>query len=325
MIRRAWVLLPLIWSCSSTVEGSPDAAAVVAFGDAAPSADASSVRADAAEMRDDAAEPIPDGGIDVTRDPACPPTAAWVVILNGILRDQAGAALPNAKAQMCIRTAVRDMFFCINPADTRADGTFTIEVPPTVRCMRSAAMRFLAPRTPRGATYCKIDLATVDGTITVPDPYALFDTRPPRTLPPEGNIDAQRTVVFDDGLELDITPSKFFAEYTQLTGSRVPLNHAGLCFLEGQAPFDGLYTFAPEADIDGRAALRVPNTTMLAAGKTVHVFVLGSLGCMLDDMSLVPEAEWVEVGTGQVSMDATTIEIPSGLPCLSWFAYRADP
>lgn len=288
-----------------------------------PGLDAAPPGADAEPVSPDAA-PEGDAGFDLTRDPACPQSAAYIVLYNGRVVDQAGQGIAGAKAQMCIHTAPRDGFYCIQPADTRADGTFTVVVPEDVRCMRDSTMRFLVPRTSRGATYCKIPLASATPETTSTVAFSMFDTRAPRTLPPRGDENAARTVVFDDGLELDITPFSFFGTYDNLAGARVPLDHPGLCFLEGQAPFDGLYVFSPEGDFDGRVPLRIPNTTGLAPGRRVRGSVLGSLGCMLENMYLVPEAEWAEFGAGEVSADGRTITITPGLPCLSWFGYRAE-
>lgn len=334
MTRSLSAALMLFAACSSTDpaadagtdaaparDGAPDAtAATDADAGTTPGPDGALPDADPADSG-----PEVDGGFDLTRPPSCPGTAAYMVLFHGRAVDQAGAGLPGTKAQMCIHTVPADEFLCIQPADTRADGTFTVVVPNNARCMRESTMRFVTPRTARAATYCKIDLARSGAETTSTVAYSLFDTAAPRTLPPLGTPETERTVVFADGLEVDLTPFDFFADYESLTGARVPLDHPGLCFLQGQAPFEALYAFSPEGDIQGRADVRVPNSTGLAAGTAVRGYVLGSLGCTLQGVEpLVPEGEWEEFGRGQVSADGQTISISPGLPCLGWFAYRAE-
>ncbi len=313
----------LIAGCDAAVRGSDAGVAIDAHETVSAGKDADQVGGDVeAADNDDAA---PDAGFDLTRDPRCPASAAYIVLLHGRVVNQDGAGLGSTKAQMCIHTVPADEFLCIQPADTSADGSFTAVVPPVARCIRDATLRFVSPRAARGVTYCKLDLSRTSAESTATVAYAMFDTRSPRILPPEGDVQAERTVVFDDGLEVDLVPFDFFADYAPLAAARVPVDHPDLCFLAGQAAFDGLYVFSPEGDIDGRAPVRVPNTSSLPARTRVRGFVLGGLGCTLDGTdTLVPEAEWAEFGTGQVSVDGRTIAFSPGLPCLGWLAYRAE-
>ena len=93
-------------------------------------------------------------------------------------------------------------------------------------------------------------------------------------------------------------------------------------------PPDGLWAFWPESAVDGVGfPVRIPNTGNLAAGTQVDLFVLGGLECNLDDGTHVPEGVWSQYGTGTVRADGAVIESDagSGLPCFTWFGYRARP
>jgi hypothetical protein len=136
--------------------------------------------------------------------------------------------------------------------------------------------------------------------------------------------------VFADGLEIDIVPDRYTslnldpADYALLAATRLDDVASEQCFLAGVPALDGLYAFSPEADVDGASfPMRIPNTTGLAAGTSVSLFVLGGLNTFIppDDFQ-VHEAEWFEYGNGSVSAGGDVIE--AELPYFSWFGYRAQ-
>ncbi|MCK6549775.1 hypothetical protein L6R52_28315 [Myxococcota bacterium] len=262
-----------------------------------------------------------------TRDPACPETAAWLTTVEGTILDETGAASAGAKAQLCIREAPNNQLTCLRPADSDASGHFTINVPVSARCMLEATMRLVRPLEDRAVGYCHVDLADAAGeSLSIDRAFRIFPTARATTIPPVGDGAASRTVVFADGLELDVVPDDYFpgsGEYGDLAAGRIDPAMTDDCIQAGQAPFDGIITFSPEGDVHGRVALRVPNTSGLAAGSAVDVWVLGGLGCTLDDDSVVPEGTWSKLEDGQVSADGSIVSITPGIPCLSWVAFRA--
>jgi hypothetical protein len=196
--------------------------------------------------------------------------------------------------------------------------------------MESVALRVLVTGTPAATTYCAANIAGRGPVIEVEAPLVVYATTLPSALPDAGDTGTERTVVFEDGLELDIVPDRFFGpnldaqeDYEALAARRwddIPLEQ---CFMEGAPAFDGLYAFSPEGDVDGASfPIRIPNATDLAPGASVSLFILGGLSTRLPDETTVPEAEWFEYGTGVVAPAGDVIE--AELPYFSWLGYRAQ-
>lgn len=272
-------------------------------------------------------------GLETDRGPDCD-GFEWIAGLRGWVVDETGAPVAGAKAQFCVRTEPGNMLICLRPSDTDAEGVFTVSVPVEARCASSAAMRVLLPGADRATNYCHVDLTSLeDGSVVlhIEAPVVLFDTERAWAIPPEGDASTSRRVIFPDGLGIDVVPSQFFGSgdgYAGLAARRIPADTPGLCFLEGQPPPDGLYAFTPEGDVfEGQFPARFPNATGLAPGTEVTLSVLGGLDCTLADGSGVEEAEWRDFGTGIVSDDGQWVQTnpDSGLPCLTWIGYRAQP
>ncbi|MCB9535353.1 MAG: hypothetical protein H6704_03745 [Myxococcales bacterium] len=266
------------------------------------------------------------------RDAACA-ADAWLTHLRGWIVDQDGRPIEGAKAQACVRRAPDEQLNCLSPADTGADGVFTIAVPEAGgnRCMRRLAVRTLAPGCGSATLYCRVDVPApdaVDSVLRAPGPFTLVDTAPATELPPEGDPEATRTVVFADGLELDVTPGRLYAEgegYVGLGAAAVAPDAQGLCFAADVADFSALYAFYPEGDVEGAPfPVRLPNTAGLPAGAAVEFLTLGGLDCTLDAEHRIEEGEWAVSGTGTVSADGSQVvsDAGSGVPCLTWFGYR---
>lgn len=267
--------------------------------------------------------------VDAARAASCA-RDSWIAVVNGRLIDESGAGLANAVAQLCVRTSgTTSQLVCVRPVDTEPDGRFAIVVPPSARCMLRATMRALLPGGATAASYCEVTLTGQEGVLTLADPIVVAATRAATSLPALGDAAQARTVVFDDGLEVEVVPERYFgSDYSALAGRRVDPTTTALCFIADPGEYSGIYAFAPEGDIQGTGfALRIPNSTAIAASTAIDLFVLGGLSCRLADGSLVREGLWARFGGGAVSSDGTVIEASgaSGLPCFNWLAYKPAP
>lgn len=257
--------------------------------------------------------------------------ATWVETITGRIVDEAGAPVAGARPQACLRVAPGGALVCLAPPIAGTDGTYVITVSGFERCVQGAALRVLLPASAFATTYCHVDVSdAVEGRLAVAEPTVLYATTPAVTLPPLGDESAARTVVFDDGLELDVIPAElgFEVEYTELRAGRVPIDAQVPCFARGLAGLAGLYAFGDEGTVEGGTfALRIPNTTGLAPGSAVELLVLGGLETLLADGTPVPEADLGAFGSATVSADGATIasDPGSGLPHFTWLAYRPRP
>jgi len=264
--------------------------------------------------------------LEVERPESCGDEFAWWSAVRGWAVAPGGHPLGDARAQLCVHTADK-RFVCLRPEEANAEGVYTIEPADEFRCIEKAAMRVLSPRSGRATIYCAIDLEQ-GPTVTIPDPAVLPKLTPAVELPPEGDPEVWREVVFDDGLVVDWKPSLFYSggagSYAEVAARRIPTDAIGLC---GEAPtFDGLYAFYPEATVDAPGfGLSIPNVDEYPAGTKVELFVLGSIDCRLHNGTTVPEATWAKFGEATVSEDGAAIvaDEGSGLPCLTWLAYRS--
>jgi len=261
----------------------------------------------------------------VARPAECGAEFGFFSHVRGFVTAPGGRAIAGAKAQFCVHTSTRQ-FICLRPADTDAQGVYTVELPEEVRCLERAAMRVLLPRSGRATTYCELDVAA-GPIVRLREPSVLFSLPPPTDHPPEGDVEAARPVGFADGLTLEVTPSLYYSgtgSYDAFVGRAIPPAAVGLC---GEAPtFDGLFAFAPEGSISAPGfAITVPNSAGLAPGAVVDLQVLGGLDCRLLDGTAVPEATWASIGPGAVSADGSMIESApgAGLPCFTWLGLRA--
>lgn len=266
----------------------------------------------------------------VTRDGSCATDNGWVSAIRGWVSAPGGAPLAGAKVQACI-TAADSIFSCLSPVDVNDEGVFTITMREDIRCLKKAALRVWKPGSGRVTFYTPIDISGEDSVVRLAEPIVLPWAKPATDLPPKGDEEAARPVVFDDGLVLDVTPSMYWSgtgRYECFAGRRIPTDAVGL--LPSSRDFDGLYGFFPEGEmgIEGETSvgypLTIPNTTGIPANATVELFILGGLECHLLDGSKVDEGYWAKFGEATVSADGATISSNpgQGLPCLNWFAYR---
>ncbi|MFN3201225.1 MAG: hypothetical protein ACE366_22685 [Bradymonadia bacterium] len=262
----------------------------------------------------------------IPRPPSCGAEFEWVTEIRGWVVNDQGQAVSGAKAQACINIAPDGMLLCLQPADTRADGAYTISVNAEAQCMEKVAQRVLLPGSEQATSYDVATFDTVtDGIMRLDSPTVLYRTVG-GDLPPEGDGAAPRTVTFYDGLEVEVVPDRFFSSYDRLGVRRIdPEDAPGLYFLEDEPTPTAIYAFVPEGDVQGTPfTVRIPNETELPPGTTVDLFALGGLNCTLADGEHVPEGDWERYGEGVV--DAEGVYIVSegesgGLPCLNWMGY----
>lgn len=292
-------------------------------GDAGETADARIPMCETQPMvRDPVLDPGSLSGIDRTPSPGC--AGQWVVGVEGRVEDPSGAGIGGTRTQICVVPVGGDLV-CLVPPTTDASGDFAAVVTDTMlRCVERMTMRALLPGSINATTYCELELTPTDSVITLADPIVVFPVERPACLPPAGDETAPRTITLADGLELvDLRPEQI-SDYDELAAARHDIG--GHC-ISARAPaggFLGAYGFRPETDVNGGVAVRIPNTTGLAAGASVDLYLLGGLATTLADGTPVEEGEWARFGTGTVSGDGARIESDPGtlLTVLTWVAYR---
>jgi len=273
------------------------------------------VAPDAASQQPDAAS----APVDAAGDAPLPPCDATAVdVVRGRAVDASGAPVERARPQLCARVAPSGNLVCLTPPFSAADGSFVIEVPPEVRCMRSAAMRMLVTGGPYATAYCPVDLTpTSGGTLELADDVELFSVER-GTLPPVGDPAMPREVLLAGGLELQVSPTDIGGEtdYARLGAAAVEPSRS--CVPEARA-LEGLLAATPEVSLD--APFRILSSG-LAAGARVDLFVIGGLGTRLADGTEVEEADLVRFGGATVDADGTiTPEAGVRLPHLNWLGW----
>lgn len=260
------------------------------------------------------------------RPASCGAEHGYFSVVRGWIAAPGGKPLAGAKAQLCVFSS-EGAYACLSPATTDAQGVYTISVLSDFRCFSEAAIRLLRYDSNRTTTYCPIDLSVESGA-RLHDPGVLPFANPAIDLPPLGDPDAARDVIFEDGLVMAVTPSRFEPDdsktsYRNFAGRRVSTDAVGLC---GEAAsFDGLFALYPEGQVEAPGyALRFPNDNGYPPGTKVDLFVLGGVACYVGG-ERVPEAEWAKFGEGTVSGDGALVvsDDNAGLPCFTWLAYRA--
>lgn len=272
---------------------------------------------------------LPDVGLDTPGPDDCAALGGSLVAqVQGRIVDEAGAPIEGAKAQVCIRGAGGGALVCLRPGDTDADGRFDIGVPQINQCMDEMTLRSLVPAEPYATTYCHVPLEGAAQTMDLTDaPFVLFGTTPPTTLPDRGDGTQTVTVVFADGLEVDVRPeslSGVASEYDRMSAASVDPTSEGLCFLGDDDVPDRLWAFLPEVDVlDDAFDMRIPNEDGLAPGAEVELFVLGGLATTIQGGGSVLEADWESFGTATVDQDGAFITVEGGFHTFNWFGYRA--
>jgi len=263
----------------------------------------------------------PFAGIDLTPDPDC--TGHWLVGTTGFVVDEDQTPVPGTRVQLCIRDAKDDSLQCLTPATAQDDGSYVITAPLLTRCISEGVMRLVLPKSQRVVQYCPLQLEGEGAIIESSEPFVMFATTPATTLPERGDEEVERTVIFEDGMELDMVPSSFFGSgdgYDGISVRKLAMDTPGLCTTGTSAvEFDIVYGFAPEGDVwKDSYALRQPASPD-QAGMLAEFYVLGGLNCTLVDETHVGETEWAKFAEGIVAEDGMVhLSKEAGLPCIGW-------
>ena len=316
----------LLVACPSTGDGDDGGDVRVGDGDAGDGdGDTGDGDGDTGDGDGDRCGVVDTSDVDTTAEDGCAGT--WVAHLSGTVVDEDDTLRGDALVQYCVRDP-GDILRCLQPIGTDACGLFSGEVSPVARCMSEITNRTFIPLENFTTSYCHVDLdAADDGLLAVADPIRLFSTTVAPTLPAAGDETQLRTVVFDDGVELDVVPEHYFGDspdsYDSIASVKLDPDTTGLCLPDDHTFLD-VWGFSPEANVfqAHRFDIRVPNLYGLEAGVTVGLYVQGGLTCQIGDET-VPEGEWVRYGEGVVNEAGSRINgtgLEGGLPCLNWFA-----
>lgn len=261
---------------------------------------------------------------DLTRPVSCD-TGPWVATIQGLVVDNAGTGIGAAKVQLCARMQDSGTLRCITPVDTGDDGVFGIVIPDETRCMEKAALRVMLPVSDYATTYYIVDLPDDEAEVELTDDLVLFPTTTATILPEEGDGSQERTVVYADGLEIDVTPDDVFLGgdgYPTMAASFWAPSTSGFYFLEDHTDALGVYAFSPEGNVGTTTfPIRIPNNGFLTADQCADLHVLGGLNCALSDGEVLEEGELVQFGIGQVEGDFIEAEGNYGLPCFTFLVF----
>ena len=240
-----------------------------------------------------------------------------VARVAGALHDETGNGLEDARAQVCIRVHETEALVCLLPEAADEQGQFDVSVPDDgTQCVDRIAMRALLPGESLATSYCEVDLSGGNERVEIEEPITLFETTPATDLPPEGIASQSRTVVFEDGLEVDVVPERFFSDYAALSARSVSPEAEGLCFLPRDHEIEKLFAFYPESNIQGTFSMRVRLAESGARTSSVALYVLGGLECAREDGSEIEEGDFVRVETTTVTAQGVA---HFDLPCFNWF------
>lgn len=272
---------------------------------------------DIVELSCDPPGPI-DDTVDRTADGACGDD--WVVFTEGNVQLSTGEPVECAFSQLCVRLSPANDLVCLSPVRSGTDGTFRVEVPSSARCVTGGSMRVLVPSADVATSYCHISTTTEDAIVQA-GTVILFETTPVAELADYGDGSASRDVTFEGGLVVSVVPELFnpFNEadaqeqYESIASTMVPVDAEGVCFTGESEPL-AIWAFSPEINVPDDTTFDVtfPNSSALAPGSTVDIFVLGGLGTTGPEGELIDESEWEVVGMGTVSEDGETIVTTTG-------------
>lgn len=255
-------------------------------------------------------------------------TVMRLTTVSGTIVDESGTALEGALAQFCVQLE-NGGASCIMPTPTDATGIFHVTVPTEVNCIVEAAMRVFVADGAHADTFVHVPIESATaGSVHWDEPFIVYAVHPPADLPEYGDADAVRRVDLGDGLSLDVTPSalSIMRNYSELAARSVPLTDAP-AFLHESPEMLGLYAFNNTSVVGTQFPVHIANSTHLAAGTHVELYVLGGIFTLLRDHTQVHEADFEQYGTATVSADGSEIvsDADSGLPFLNWLGYRVAP
>ena len=268
-------------------------------------------------------------------DPAGCPGGLSIQTITGSIVDPAGAPVLGAKAQACIRKAADGGLGCLQPQEVDAQGAFTIGVPADDHaCAAGVSMRVLRPGENWSTNYCNVDLISDTTTLEIPWSFVLHPATPVAEVP-EGDSNDQtsmKTLVFDDGLEIDVYPYYDFTfEYATVTPGVAWVDDPGAvqCLPDYLAGAAGFYAFSPEGDIwnggpedpfPGTFDARIPAGD-LEDGTWVALYLLGGISCTDTAGDFYHEGVWEPFAVAPVQDGTIWAVEQAGLPCFSWLTW----
>jgi hypothetical protein len=262
-------------------------------------------------------------------------TGRTITTINGLVQDASGAGASGVKAQACLRQPnigeELGNMVCLQPSDTNTDGSYIITVPVSSQCVGELVMRVLAPGQDMSTSYCIIegeDLGEGEEVFDLTDhPFVLFETVTATTIPEKGEGDSPRTVIFADGLEIDITPDAYFASgkgYEGIAAAWLDFDASAMCAPEHLSDLQGIYAFSPEGDaFQTTFPARIPDHLGLGDGTEVEVYVVGGLAMTLADGTGIRESEWANFANATIENGVIDLSGDKGIPAIGWLTYRA--
>ena len=282
---------------------------------------------------------FPDAGFaELPRTSPEPCSGQYTIGWQGAVVDERGVGIPNARPQGCVYDPSGKLT-CLDPTMSDAKGLFAEAFPAENRCLSQINIRATHSSGNYGTTICRLDLNPLDAVFEVPGDIVMYNVDKATV---QNASAAMPTVVFADGVEMDVDPEILFAdELTKFASRRVKTD---TCIPEANT-MTALYAFEPETWIKPEVgfAFRVPNVENLPDGTKVDFFVLGGLdtqiiasedGCTRGScpgeqrcveatgtcLSPVEEAEFAKFTTGTVV--GNQIVPDANIPYISWMAYR---
>ncbi len=275
------------------------------------------------------ADDVINPGDDVRPD-TCGSDKHFNVLLSGrIVRD--GAPVPGGVIQVCSVRSEEDIL-CLIPKLADASGEFSLTLALDGnggRCNDRLKLRAYDVNTPGASTFYSM-LESDDIEVALGD-LPLNEGEAPSLHPKLCDEGDSRSVDFDSGLGLDIIPAnvEFLTGaldkclgYSGLSAREVsPAMQNGLFYYDDISP-DTLWAFSPEIDVlSDSIPIHFPNTINAGGSDVVEVYVYGGVKTTLSDNTLMDQGKWAMVGEASLNEDGL-IDLPEGLPSLSWVALK---
>lgn len=249
----------------------------------------------------------------------------WLAGSTGRVVDDRGEGVAGARVGYCTYGA--ESAVCLPFATTEEGGWYSLVVDAEHRCVKKLSIRVMPPEGRRlSETFLSPPVRVSRGVLDLDPPIDVHTLGAPTKMPPRGDPNAARTVVFADGLELTFAPDDLVEgdQYEKLSAGAVTTRPA---FLPATLELDGLYAFGPAMNVSvfadrPKVKFALPNPKGLAEGTAVEIFVLGGSGTQLDADRAIEEGSFVVTGTGRVERGRIVPNAGSELPALTAVGYR---
>lgn len=257
-------------------------------------------------------------------------TDVWLV--TGKAVDENGDDLQGATVVFCVFQDT-GVTACLNPVTTDSDGFFSIDVPTSRRCMKSAAIHVVHYDESRAGVYCEVEL--LEGGELDTGEYMLASV-PASTRDSLGVTTDVHEIKAADGTTLSVVPDNMYLWDYGYEDINVLVWDDSLygwpCFIDAANPPEALVALTPEIEFgDGNAStsrndavhLAFVNSSALPANTVVNLWGLGGTSTKKHDGTKVDEGVWEIIGEAKVTEDETMITTISGegLPFFTWFGW----